>query len=218
MLILGSFSISAAPENKSESLEKENKRLQKDLRIDLKKEENIKPSSQGNRLSNPEILTKTLSKPESKMYKSEFGSQKSCQNSLNMMEKRLKVLESNLSKRRELIQKITTNLRAKIDTLNASGLDTTGVETTLETYIEETNKLISQREGLIMVLADLTRFDCDSDPSNFRNNIKDFNQRFKNQNLEFNKLNAEFKSKVLQEIDKLISSVITPISSEESNE
>lgn len=128
---------------------------------------------------------------------------KSCDNTLTMMEKRLDVLESNLKKRRALVEKTSLILNKKIANLKSKGLDTSKTEISLQEYLNGTNELLKQREGSIMVLADLTRFDCDGDPANFKNNLKDFNQRFKNHNLEFNKLNRELRVNVLYEISSL---------------
>jgi hypothetical protein len=212
LTILLSFSVVfAAPDSVKNQIEKETKNknvLDKELKVD------VKPVK--DRLSLPNsIINKQNSKsdsstPSNKLDKSErkeFANQAPCLQTLNMMEKRITVMEENLKKRRALVEKIQTNLTSKIQTLKTSGLDTSNAENALNNYINQTNDILNQREGLIMVLADLTRFDCGGDPVNFKNNLKDFNQRFKNQNLEFNRINQEFRVKVLYEISNLIESI-----------
>ena len=135
--------------------------------------------------------------------KLKVNASKSCNNSINMMEKRLDVLESNIDKRRKLIEKISLIINKRISNLKSKGMDTSKVETSLQEYLNNTNELLKQREGSMMVLADLTRFDCDGDPQNFRNNLKDFNQRFRNLNLEFNRENNKFRKSVLIELSNL---------------
>lgn len=128
---------------------------------------------------------------------------KTCENTLQMMENRLDVLESNLKKRRSLVEKISLIINKKVTYLKSKGMDTSAIEVSLQEYLNSSNELLKQREGSMMVLSDLTRFDCAGDPSNFKNNLKDFNLRFRNHNLEFNKLHNEFKKNILYQISTL---------------
>lgn len=203
-----SLAFSDNKDNKIESSEKSSKIIQKDLRQDNKKIEKdfelSKPSSKPNSMFN-------ISNNDSK-------SQNSCTNSLQMIDKRIKVLQSNLVKRKSLTEKINFNLTAKLETLKASGLDTSEIEESLKNYLEQSEKLVNQREDLLTYLISLSNFNCETDSVNFKKNLKEFNSRFKNQNLEFNKLNSDFKSNVLQQIDNLISNIIPQNSNGVSNE
>ena len=205
------FPVLATPQGLDKSVEKENKiNLQRDLRVDTKKDLKIETSSPKEKLNLSKTYKEENSTPSREIKRSEFGNQKPCTQTLLMMEKRIEVMEQNLQKRKELKERILEKLNSRIQTLKSSGIDTSKVEESLSEYVSQTDNVLKQREGLIMVLADLTRFDCGGDSVNFKNNLKDFNQRFKNQNLEFNRINKEFRIKVLYELNNLIEKASTP--------
>ena len=148
--------------------------------------------------------------------KSEFRNQAPCSQTLLMMQKRVAKMEENLQKRKALRDKIQARISQKIQVIKVSGIDTSKVEASLEDYINQTDEMLKQREGSIKVLSDLTSFDCGGDPVNFKNNLKEFNQKFKNQNLEFNRVNKEFRVNVLYELNKLIESASVTTSTTEN--
>jgi hypothetical protein len=209
----------ALSENAQKSNERENKGLmQKDLRSESKRDLKQDVSIPKEKINLPKVYKEENSSPSKETKRSEFGNQKPCTQTLMMMEKRIETLESNLQKRKALRDKIQERLSQKIQTLKLSGVDTSKVEASLSEYLNQTDEVLKQREGIIMVLADLTRFDCGGDPVNFKANLKDFNQRFKNQNLEFNRINKEFRLNVLYELNKLIERSSSDTTSSTDNE
>jgi len=204
------FPALAAPQGLDNSIEKENKiNLQRDLRVEPKRDLKLDASLPKDKVNLSKTYKEENSSPAKETRKSEFGNQKPCTQTLLMMEKRIEVMEQNLEKRKELRERILEKLNSRIQTLKSSGIDTTKVEESLSDYVSQTDSVLKQREGLIMVLAELTNFDCGGDPVNFKNNLKDFNQRFKNQNLEFNRINKEFRINVLYELNNLIEKAST---------
>jgi len=161
------------------------------------------------RIKEPKVLENANSKPNNKPQ-----IPRSCENTKQMMEKRLDVLETNLQKRKSLLVKTKNIVNSKISDLKSRGVDTSTVEENFNSYLQKLDNAFKLREGNMMVLADLTRFDCAGDPSNFKNNLKDYNQRFKNHNLEFNKLNRDLRVLVFYEIAKLNQSLKTVSDSE----
>jgi len=154
-------------------------------------------------------LNQASSEPKERMnlvktFKEENTGAKTCTETKAMIDKRLSLMQVNLSKRKALVTRVNTVLEKKIEYLKAKNLDTSKIEASLQTYTDSMNSLFAQREALVSSLSALTNFDCTSDPAGFKTNLKQFNQNFKNQNLDFNQLNKDLRVKVLYEISNLI--------------
>lgn len=158
------------------------------------------------------------SKPENKLDKGRGAGLPSCSETKAMMEKRISVLNSNLSKRNSINDKVRNLVNAKISLLKGKGLDTSTIESNFSAYQTSLQNLISDREKLIASLSDLTMFDCINSPAPFKENLKKFNQDFRNQNLEFNKLNKTLRVGVFYELNKLIESTKTTTNSTQENQ
>jgi hypothetical protein len=160
-----------------------------------------------NRASSPkdDLPGRVNNKPEPKSITITPNSSGRCVQINSMLTKRVLLLEDNLNKRLGLISKIETNLTVKLQTLKLSGKDTTTIESNLQNFIAESQKLTSQRQELISNLKTLISSDCDNSPSNFQANLREFNQKFRNQNLEFNRLSRDFRVTILVEINNLLS-------------
>jgi hypothetical protein len=142
----------------------------------------------------------------------------SCSETKDMMEKRLYVLNSNLTKRVSVNEKVRTVVSSKISQLKSAGIDTSKVEESFSSYETSLQTLITDREKLISTLSELTMFDCINSPAPFKDNLKKFNQDFRNQNLEFNKLNKTLRVGVFYELNKLIELLPSKTSEESTNE
>ena len=127
----------------------------------------------------------------------------SCSETRIMMNKRINVLNENLTKKGAFLVKTDSFLNNKILSLISEGIDTSKLEQSWSDYQSQTENLLLSRNELITRLGELASFDCEGNPSGFKESLKEFNQLFRNQNLEFNKLNKEFRVNILYEINNL---------------
>jgi hypothetical protein len=167
------------------------------------RKENTNPEEKPNLLKIYKEENSRSSEPGSEVGKSRRNNPVSCSETKDLIEKRSRIINSNLEKRKALIGRIEQVIGARLSRLSSVGADVTSIQAVLDNYITESKSLIEKKESLITTLATLNNFDCISDPGAFKSTLKEFNLNFRNQNLEFNRLNRDLRLNVFYQINNL---------------
>jgi hypothetical protein len=127
----------------------------------------------------------------------------SCSETSKVIENRIELLDSNLTKKKALLEKINNTVTRRFQSLNSKNIETTQIEENFSNYLANVNSLLVQRAELISSLTSLVSFDCQNNQSEYKLKLREINQKFKNQNLEFNRASRDLRVNVFYQLSTL---------------
>jgi len=127
----------------------------------------------------------------------------SCEKVSSNITKRIEILNKSLAKSTQSISNIEASIQTKIDTLKASGKDTSLIETNFTSFKTQAQEVLAQRQVLITQLGNLSGTDCKADKKVFAQSLKNFNNSFRTHETDYGNLKSFLKTSVLTEIKKL---------------
>lgn len=116
---------------------------------------------------------------------------------------REKYLENSISKLEQTTSKIKTKIQEQINKLKAEGKETNQIESNLVTFEERSQKVITEKQGLLTQIQSINPANCETDRASFTNSLKEFNTSFKNHIKSQNELRTFVRENLISPIKAL---------------
>lgn len=158
----------------------------------------IKESVKAKKLEQREV--KNLQKESANSNANGKLKSQACENIASTFSKRISVMESSISKRKQSMSNIENAIQNRISILKATGNDISKIETSFASFKELSEKYILERELVLSKLKETSIINCETSKTELIKSVKDFNILYKNHN----KKNIELK-------DILKKTVIEPL-------
>lgn len=132
----------------------------------------------------------------------------SCDKVSASVSKRLAHLQESLNKSTQAIANIEASVQSKIDTLKATGKDTTLIESNFAKFKTDAEQILAEKQVLINQLTTLSGTDCQADKKTFATSLKNFNNSLRTHTQNYGNLKSFLRTNAINEIKKLNESAV----------